>query len=361
MKKVLEVEYPMITTFPGYAALFSILQTDPLSIDWLYANFVQTFAIQIINGVSDFPYAGCFFGDFDLRQKAHTHADFIFLHRECGPPLSVFEMPNELIFETYDSFVGFLKNMIQREMYVYAFVDAAKISKYQKPEQFNHEVLIYGFDDETQEIFFSDFPVSKSGKYSFTTCSYAEMETAWKKQQEIPFPSIKSTAIIKKSNSSRYRLHGQYIKEQLQSYMHPSYEQEDSFNDYVESTYQFADWKTKTYTGVHVYDYLESFLVNGAREGTLDHLPFFAMFDHKQFMLKRLLRMQELGLFNKNIDVFITQYNDIVQKMKLIVILVLKLKYSHDETAMEKIKNLISEVQVLEQAILQSICSHICQ
>jgi hypothetical protein len=359
-KKILPVVYPPVTTFTAYAAELAILFNYEKTYDWLYSHYLQVYVLDIINRYENdngVPFIACFFGDFDNRRLAHTINDFVFLRREVCPYLDIFEVPNDLIDTSGETAVEFFKRSIDHDLYLYSYLDVSHIKQYGIDTQYGHEVFIYGYDDEKKVFHFADFPIDDSSRYSFSTCSYEEIERAYLGIEHHMFPLAKSVGLIRYTDLSPYTFNPEYVRDTVREYIYPDKERAERFNSYTVSYYENVDWKTKTYIGSDVYEYLSNVMEFDLSRGKdfIDHRLFHAMYDHKNIMLKRLAYFLQKGYLSGDKTELAEEYKSVRDQMMAVRNQVIKFNMQKNRKSIDKIKRMLGETKDRELLLLKRI------
>lgn len=303
---ILPVTYPTITTFPPYADALAILMSHKESLDWVYSHYIQTYIVEVIEGSENNlrPIMPCFFGDFDSRRIVNTVSDCIFLNREINPFLNIFEVPNDIIETIEGEYVSFIKKALDSSMYVYAYCDISKIKDYNRQECAAHEVFIFGYDDSKNLFHYADFPNNRSYKYKFSTCTYDEIEAAFRAVKELFVPVVKSVALIQFEGRGPFTFDYSYIQDSIYDYLYPNKEMVRRLGMYIDSFVNFGEfnWKTKIYVGVDTYDYFASIkdrIITTEDISRIDLRLYNAMYEHKMMMIERIQHLVENGYMSK--------------------------------------------------------------
>jgi hypothetical protein len=363
-KYLLPITYPTITTFTGYADTLAILQSHEKSLEWVYSHYIQIQANDIISRVNDTDdfmrsalFTASFFGDFDTRKTINAICDSIFLGVERCPYFNVFEIPNKYINIIDKRFCDFVKRVVDDGMYIYGYFDRSKISNYDSNLELGHQILIYGYDDSKQLIHFADFVDER--KYSFSQCSYDEIECAFHNIDNVYLPLVKSVALIQYVESDIYTFDFSYIQDSIRDYISPNSKTENRQNNYTMSAFKPVDWITKTYMGVNVYNYFLIFIERELEMGKeyIDHRLFHAMYDHKEMMIKRMQYFLGKGYIAKDKTPQIESYIEVRDNALSIRNLVLKYNLTKSTREINKIKTLIEVTRPLEIDLLSGIFS----
>jgi hypothetical protein len=197
IRKVLPLAESPLTTFQVYAAIPSILLNYEESYDWLFSQYIQIYAVDKKGRGADepSPICLCFFSDFDSRRLVNMVADYTLIHREACPYLYMYDMPFDLIKKLSGSFVSFTKHCIDNSLYTFGYVNRMLIKAYNTNNDLEHQIFIYGYDDEREIFFFCDF--LDDGVYTRSECSYSELESAYQAvMNHASIPGVNSIALL---------------------------------------------------------------------------------------------------------------------------------------------------------------------
>jgi len=366
-KVILPITQPTITTLPGYADALAILQSRVESLDWVYSQYLQFYITKTeIEDESKeyYPTAGFapgFFGDFDNRRLANTLADGIFLNREACPYLNIFELPNELMLSYDSSFVSIFKRLLDRSMYIYAHTDASKIKAFGiNEEDSDHPILLFGYDDTLEIFHFADFV--KNDTYSFTTCSYEEIELAFKNSMTTFLPMVKSVAAVQFTESASYIFDFNNIRDAIHDYVYPDSKQATRFTQYAASFYKPLNWKVTSIIGSDAYGFLSDFAklyieLKSRGVNYIDVRPYHAFCDHKAMMQERLEYFLKKGFISHEKSVLVEQYREVVGNLLVIRNMILKYNIKQRESAVSTLDALLSKTKEMEISCLKQIFS----
>jgi hypothetical protein len=324
MKNELIVTYPPLTTFTTYADALAILLSFDEGKDWAYSHYIQIQVNDIVNhsnngdAMESAPFTASFFVDIDTRKRANVVCDNFWLGGERYPFFNVFEIPNDYVNAIDGTFVDFIKRTIDGKIYIYAYVDVSKISNYGTASPLGHQVLIHGYDDEMRKIQFADF--LGGGKYMFATCSYDEIEAAYKGIGELFLPIVKSVALVQHIGYGTYTFDLSYVRDSVREYLFPDKNVTERQNNYAESIFKPVNWQLKTYMGVDVYDYFPKFIARELELGktAIDDRLFHAMYDHKEMMIKRVEYFVAKGYLGKDVLQPLEEYKTAVRNKAVI-------------------------------------------
>lgn len=360
--KDLPITYPPLTTYPGYADTLAILMSHPEAFDWVFSNYIQLYATQII--VNDFEhffpttgYAPSFFGDFDNRRLVNMMSDTIFLDREKCPHLNVFEIPLSLIKEYDESIVDFIRKCLELELYIYSYVDIASIHNYNIsiPSETNfHPIFIFGYDDDHQRFHVGEF--IGGNKYQFTWFDYNEVELAFRNINHYDLLRVKSISTVQYIPDASFSFSFESVRKSIAEYIRPKKEQSSNLTDYSTSFFAPLDWHTKSFVGTDVYDFLMDFLrvEKELKLERFDIKPFHALFDHKRMMIKRIQYFMSKGYLKKAMSI-VDDFERIKKGTETIRNLVIKRNFLLDNAIVDEVPEILQKTKEQEISVLQNI------
>ncbi len=275
-EKILDVQYPAITSWQWHATLFSILGDDDNARRWIYSNYIQLrcYDINEIFTGNDMLLADMMPGSSSLQQ--------------C-PYLITSLMTKEQI-ETYTSgVIDFIIKTININGYVYGVFDEAKIlCDVAVDYKFPHELFIYGYNIEKEIFYVADFTFTDH--YSYSTVSFADVERGYSvisaSDDHMFKDDYKGTrglyVILKNNNTRYYDLDVELIKDTLDEYL----QSKDTKNHFRMLRNRFDD----TVFGVNVYDKVIETVDRQlhADEPDYDIRALHIVYDHKVLMYDRI-------------------------------------------------------------------------
>lgn len=156
MKKKLPVKQPIINTYTSYGAIFSIIPYSAWP--WVMNNFIQL----------NYVYA------WDMP----TFGNHRMLMSNC-PAINFYERPGSMVYKKESDFMNIIVDGINQDYYLFIYIDRFYIKvadEYQK-EHFPHEIFIYGYDLELEEVYVADN--LQHGKFIFTICTFSELTSGY--------------------------------------------------------------------------------------------------------------------------------------------------------------------------------------
>lgn len=293
MKKILPMVIPVNACYPITSHASGILFADPLIHDWMMNNCIQVFEVDNLRAIDYYDFAA-----------------------NKNPFISYNEIDYSFIYNNWNSIEDFIKGAIKDNYYVRLFVNASKISHYRLSDTYYHDLMVYGYNDETLEFYIADH--FYNGVFSLESCSYSELSDAVEcfgpKKGKNPIFMYSAQLLKKECDFMRLR-YSMYTPEQMDYIMtlNPSRIYQ-SLKNYISGT-PVMGWFTRGevmdgYTvtthhwGIQCYDvlieYIDS-LVKGNQYGEFAQESFYVMTNHKTMMIDRIETLyKKRGLPNWN-------------------------------------------------------------
>lgn len=322
MKKILPMEISQITSHPGTAALFGILQSFGIGKEWIYTNFImtETYILQ--------------------EEQYKQHLDFV-----MDPPYEIAlvcpyvlrsEWQGEAIRTIInDDIVNIVEKAINIDNYVFLLVDEDKFLHIGHP--FFHELFIYGYDNEEKFFYVGDFTFH--GKYSLERISYDELKEAY--EETYTYNNGGSMALWKINAHAKYDFDVKLVYKCLQEYLVGiSYNQRC-----VKCYFQAPD----NICGIYTYDFLVLHMYEHERQ-MLKCLH--NLYDHKKLMLERLIYMEDKEFIPKT---FSKQFKKITSDAGIICNLYIKYELTLNTEYLDKIVIMLLEIKNNEKRLYSKI------
>ena len=333
MKKILAIEYPIITSYTHHAHLLSILGTDKRTEEWIYSNYIQLYINK------------------DLNKS--NWADFYFpMPYEIKPVeickwIQVQKNPEEFLDSKYKDIVEYILDAIDNDYYIHMMINYRYISssRYSKEnENKRHDVLIYGYDNELQVIKCADFTF-KTSKYTFSECSYDEFRNAYYNDFLRNEPSYLNHMIYayKLIDNCDYQFDIHNIIYALKQYI--SGNSPEYWNGYNYDNKKDIVW------GIDYYQGLINNLENSNRDW-IDSRFIYLLLDHNSIMQKRLEFMHS---YLQNISSFINEYKEIHQDLTIVMNFAIKYNLHNKSQDKEKIIHKLKEIEIKERKLTNAL------
>ena len=166
MKELKINDNPLITVYPGYAAVFSIVEYTKEFYNW-FASHYNSFLMFDKGDYIIYDY-------FSLPQCCTLSNYHYFSHQPYCPFITSDKINLSHISLIYGaSITESLKKYLDNNCYLMVNINIKHISEYDCDYDYNHDLLIYGYDSE--HFLIKDF---FRGFYQKGLCSFEELEQA---------------------------------------------------------------------------------------------------------------------------------------------------------------------------------------
>ena len=268
---VLPVSKPYITHTPVIANMLSILQTNPNTESWIANHFINIFINK----------DGIFDNFYDRNMFFYG----------C-PWLQVNQIRREVVLRICHRITDYVKALLDEGFYVYAAGNTEHIPAYHSEHYWAHNLFIYGYDDELQLFYISDFFVN--GKYERATCSYDELEMALQtSNMNRHFVNLIYGIKLKEIE---YAFELDWLNEMLNEHLNSENlfckyrtRQDEEYYSNIEGNkyyhFSFSEIKTKYYFGISYYDKISKMVLDNSPKL---RRPLDLICEHKVMMNKRV-------------------------------------------------------------------------
>lgn len=331
--KTLSLCDPLISNYPQHAFYLSIISDNKDCLPWIYSNYTNMFLSDRINDD--------IFLDFYVQTPEHHFnpwfKDSQRLHRD-------------LILSSIPNLVSFIKNQIDSGYYVWTHVDEYYIPdtpSYQF-RRFAHAVMIYGYDDSTQEFQLAGF--FKYRNYSRTTISYDDLKTAFE-HCDIDEDFLNYTHLLKINpeyhDGKIYEFSLSYFAECMENYYTSTNEAENFKNFYTPKLYS-----DRTF-GLEIYNKLIMILeLMLSKQRTIDARLVYTLREHKKFMNLKIKYIEQEGHYHFP-AVFKANYTRIEKETTIMLNQFLKYVITQSEENIIKLIDRLGSLYQLEKETLE--------
>lgn len=332
MKKQLIINnMPPVKPYQHNAYVESILYSHKDYNNWIANNYIQVMAYKYNNRIGIDYLSGSIFGSVPLL-------DFYSLDKE------------EMFNSEYDVHND-LKEWIDSNKYIYTFLDEFYIPKRNAFNKFhfNHDSLIYGYDNDKRIYNIVGF--DSSGNYSISEISF-----------EILYRAICNEnicLILLKLKEIDYNFDIDKFTEMLLDYTQAKdcrdklslYLDMESYNEvYYDNKFNNAES-----FGINIYSCFNEILEFCAiNKSNLDYRNFYLLYEHKLNMLSKI-KYLKINNFLKNTYKIEEEFNKLINMAGIILRLSLKYNMNHDQQILMKIYGMLSKAEVIEKAILHKV------
>ena len=347
MKKLLQIAYPTITSYPGRANFYAITETDNRIFPWLMERYIQTESLFNPNTLE------CdidFFLPPQFQYSSHTALESQNTFCPLVENYSFF-----IDFIDYDAIIDYIIKSIDNGYYVTLFVNTQYISVYKSGSAILHNIFIYGYDTDKQILYIADFFISY--KYSFQNCTFCELINSIKHYNDLLYLYDNSycnksiLSLIKIKDNVNHIFSVKTFNKNLREYLGLDNNYKKIYN--LTNTYNTHENKYRAFGNLHynnLIDYLTLCKEKNIRIN--NHRVFHIFFDHKTALLQRL------NFINKNLFSCcntIENFNNIVKEAQLIRNIILKHSFTGNMSVLSELITKLSLMKISEQDILYPI------
>ncbi|MWC29592.1 hypothetical protein [Paenibacillus sp. MMS18-CY102] len=330
MNKKLYTSKPVVSAFPIFANVLSIITKHKDAQNWIFSNFIH---------VSSSP-----------KLYSLTFYDCWNYVRNC--PLLIHNTVDRWIIEEKwkNDINAFLIDAINHESYAYFYLDEAKLkntSVSQMVESFTHDVMVFGYD--LQEKTFNIAGNLINGKYVESTCTFDEMELAFA-HANLSNDWFHGIKLLRVNENEQYRIHKPTIKQ--------------AFSDYCNSV-NIAQARgnlnlVDEVFGLEVYDILIEYIEKSCKENSfeLNFMPFYFMWEHKDCLLARFDYLIQEGILQQNetSDHIRNELSHLVQRALILRNSIYKYALLNDQSKLLQGIKRLEEMRSIEQEVIPMLC-----
>lgn len=340
--KTLPTTYPTITSWTWHAAVLAILEQYPFAKDWIYSNYIQIHCRPEAKGM-----------DKLFFEFMPGYAAFF----EC-PLLHTQYIDRGMLRDMWPSAREFLVYCIDHGCYIYGVCNEKWLLKAES--DFFHELFIYGYDLDKNEVKTADFTFTGTGKYSFRNFA---IEDVCRALDDVPSDKdyllrgeggiILCKPVERMEN--KYCLNGSYVGRCLEEYLNGT----NSLSNFkafycTEAMGQYFSGNKLPYLsfGMDVYEVLQNYICDLGEIRNVDLRAFHNLYEHKQMMKKRMLYLMEKKYIEYDQDkIFL---HEVLEKQcRMITNILIKGQMKGDFSVIEKVVKLLREVEDNERRVLQ--------
>jgi hypothetical protein len=342
VKHILSVKNPSLSSYWYYADLVSVVATVDEKNWYLANNYNNIFCDETADNLYM----------FFTNMLSNSSLNIMNMYFEC-PFLDFQKINKNYLFSTSKiDLIDFVKKTINQGYYILLLIDRHFIKQYGFERSSNHEIMIYGYNDKENLIYFCDN--TRSGLYSNSlTSTYDSFILAFyntKVKGNTPF--AEHLYLIKPYKNPNYLLDTANITSSLGQYLHLQSEPSCDLKSKA---------KKKIVSGIQVYDsfirYLERILDSVEDNYKKDIRSFCVLWDHKKSVLVTLSILYENNYVDEH---WITAYQKIENRVLCVRNLMLKFFVSNNRNIIKKIINELNEIRAEEHCVLEGALKNIC-
>ncbi len=274
MRKILNIYEPIVRAYLRHAFSTSILRDKLMEKGYIFQKYI---ALEYCKRTENDGYL------------AYSNYDFFISEGACIKHFVLAPSGKKYI-------IGFIKDIIDNGYYFFSYWNEKKIkykAAYNKYD-YSHACLLYGYDDEEQ-VFFTEGYMTENWKWCKHCVKYEEIVEALLLQEEYKFYWCDAY-----EHNPRFVCEFSY-EEMMREFNAYFFSKETSKKVFygIEATKQFVDDMARKFgAGIEI-----------------PRTSFFCLFEHREFMKKRLLFLEE----NKYLDVnMISKYEKIVKEYQVL-------------------------------------------
>ena len=335
MRKVLPISEPDVKAYAKHAHIFAILGAQSsLYRLWIYNYYVQ---LSVPEGSHQFTL------DY-LIPSIFTFAPNLFVSR----------IERNIAVDVKQGILNFIKYQIERGYYIYTYLAVNRIAAYQYEQFHAHDPLIFGYDDEKEEIYFAD--TYQNGHYAVGVATYDEIVAAAGTENEWPewglTPWTLDVVCMKyKDLGVCFEFNKEMYIQLLEDYLLKR-------NSY-EIHWGVVGWrkgaKVKRIYGIGIYSYIREHISWAKREKkVIDTRGFFVILEHKKILEKTLVyllgdewkkRFQEEGQL----------LDTVIEKATIMLNLCIKYNYTLNSKKLDSINLYSQEIETKEKDFFNKV------
>lgn len=256
------ISVPTITSHHFYALPLAIIGSEDKFKPWIYSEFIQMYTFRVREEEKV---------DVRLYNKDNEMFKYEPLHEAIIAPKRL--VYGEQIIDVY-------KAMLNSEQYIYDFVDKYYIKSYGFEENYIHDLLIYGYDDDRQMFYAYAYNGNKLRKFDIPYNEYIAAYNSEYMQSRLHI----TTLYRKKDEEFHVNINkiGTYLRDYL-----------NGVNTYNRESLQKVELY-KPQFGLNMYDELK-YMIDYAREKMIkvDMPNIYCVYDHKRLMRERIIYLDE--------------------------------------------------------------------
>lgn len=322
---ILQIKYPIITSYTSDAHMLAILNNYPSTNEWVFNQYINLWGEEPV----------CNNNSLVLRFNS-------WLIRRVCPYFNI----NTLYTNNFNSdIIEFIISEIDSSYYLYILYDQYYIpnSEAYMKRHFEHEMLIYGYDTKEKIFYIADF--YKNSKYTFTVAPFDCVENAIKgtlKSEQFSCDEIEFC-------NTNYKFSNYLLYNSLNNFLYSKNTVAENENVILENA-ELEEIQKGRYTfGIKNYSLLIQSLSKLLHEKIdfYDIRPLYVIFDHKVMMCERLKYLANMGIIDFN-DSIIDKYLNIKKICVTNCNLFIKFSLTKDYNLINKIINNINILESLE-------------
>lgn len=334
-KKILPMNYPLITSYPNHANLLSILSGNEENLSWFYNFYLQLSFRQGRDALLDFYIAN----------------NGIPILKYC-PLITYHGLSREFAADKWCSIIDFIMDSIHSGYYVHLVVDRFFIPAYEMYGKIHsdHGILVFGYDTSEKIVYIADF--FKGYKYGYTTAAFSAFEDAYHAGDRIDW--LCGIVLLKEN---KYNVRRAFdigiLKELLGDYL-------NSDNSYNRSILIKQQFHTDEFVyGLQIYEAMEKQIKSVfAGAANFDIKPYHVLWDHKKLILSIIKYLYKFG-YLMNAEPLHDKFLLLMRRALLLRNILLKYCISEKRSLLTKALELVKELMIHETQALKEFRENI--
>ncbi|MFF2480090.1 hypothetical protein [Paenibacillus sp. NPDC058071] len=348
-EKKLQIQFPIITTYPQQTNVISITSPHEEFYPWFHSNMIQLKCSPLVD-----------------QLHLLIYPDNI--QRVC-PLLEYQALTRRSLEKWFPDIVGFVMKCVDDDLFFHATVNSYYISSYLNfYNSFHrfHEILIFGYNAELEILYAADF--FNFGKYEFREIPFAEFEMAYK-SVDIQNDGAFGFNPNRSTNLNFHLGEIELLRYKPRSHLHKKepYQLDlenitDLMGDYLQSSntsrkYTVFENASEAIYGLQTYDYLithteEAF---SGESSFMDKRSFHILFEHKKCMSLRFKYLSAAQPSLGPLEQYLAKLGEIQKLSEVLRNLSVKFVISEDRQIAGKMTSVLKQMAAAEEAVLNAI------
>lgn len=332
MKKVVNIEPPFLSSYPHHSVIMSMLTGKPFLLTHMMNNYIQL----------------AYYKDERLDFNiSHNIVEYVNNYPLIENHKISHKMVENLKVEPYE----LVKIMIDDDYIIFCLIDLfnIKISKHYECKHVYHELMIYGYDDESMKFYIGEYFDGK--KYDFYTVDYEDIMKTFKNTNFFDWFTGIRFLRLKKDIYMGINVRMDMLKDNLLAYLNGINNYNVSVNDYM--------LRSNDYTyGIDIYQIIGEMVSKGE---SIDLRAFQVTIEHKkclELIIKELTINSMLNYAEDNLSNIreLQDISTIIRNMAMILVKTHSEKYKNH--LMEKLRELEAKEKQYFSKLLDDLCEY---
>ncbi|MBJ6359989.1 hypothetical protein ACFOQM_01455 [Paenibacillus sp. GCM10012307] len=278
MKKILDVNYPIITSYMTHAPVLAVISQDDKSINWVLSNYLQ------------------------LSVTSGGGVDFFTPEPPLSCPFLNLQVINRDFLANYSTDpIELIMNAINQDYYLLLLLETSHLSAFQTVGSRPHPVFVHGYCQGSKTVHLADF--IRGDNFSLTTASFDELRASWAYFDEQSY-WLKGNRLFKLQPNVQYELFYERIIGQISDYAHSRNTLFHLHTLNPELSFGLEPISACLQHSIHCFGAGEPF----------DRVVFPLVCDHKKLLMTAIRYMEQAGHLEKNRQ-FSLEYEKLQQRL----------------------------------------------